>query len=224
VAVQQSYCVLFDVDGVLLDGVEVYTDGWRTWAEGHGIDGQLAVDAMHGRRPEETVRELAPHLDVATELASLANLLAQAPPLPAMAGARDLLLSLPANGWAIVTSSRRWHVERCFDANDLPTPPVAVYADDVERGKPAPDGYLQAVRRLNADPGDALVIEDSPAGVRSGKAAGCVVIGLETTHSRDELVAADWLFPDLGSAVPAISAFPASGLVGCSTSANDQPR
>jgi mannitol-1-/sugar-/sorbitol-6-phosphatase len=199
--------VLFDVDGVLLDGVDTYVAGWREWADGHGIDEQVVVGAMHGRRPEETIREFAPHLDIQTELEALASLLAQAPPLPAMPGARDLLHSLPIGRWAIVTSSRRWHVQRCFEAAGLPIPAVAVYADDVNEGKPAPEGYQRAAHLLGVNSNKALVVEDSPAGVRSGKAAGCLVVGLTTTHTHDALAGADWVLPDLLAATPTIRAF-----------------
>jgi sugar-phosphatase len=194
--------LLFDVDGVLLDGQSVYEAGWEAWAVGRGLDPVVVTGAMHGRRPEETIATVAPHLDVAEERRALTASLAALPPIPAMAGAIELLGSLPAGRWAIVTSSREGHIRRCFEAAGLPLPAVAVFADDVERGKPDPEGYLRAAAALGAAPGECVVVEDSPAGVAAGKAAGCTVVALATTHAPGELSAADELFASLDAATP----------------------
>ena len=64
-------------------------------------------------------------------------------------------------------------------------------------GKPDPAAYLAAARRLGAGPGACMVIEDAPAGVAAGKAAGMTVLALTTTHGAEELSAADHLAADL---------------------------
>lgn len=197
-----AHRLLFDVDGVLLDGESVYTASWTAWAQVHDLDPAEVVAAMHGRRPAETVAEVAPHLDVVRECARLAEGLSRLAPIPGMAGAQQLLGALPPEGWAIITSSRERHVRRCFDSAGLPVPRVAVFSDDVEQGKPAPDGYLQAARKLGVEPALCTVVEDSPAGVQSGKAAGCLVIGIGSTHRADELRGAAEVFPSLVSAIP----------------------
>ncbi|MGH2819523.1 MAG: HAD-IA family hydrolase, partial [Actinomycetota bacterium] len=61
-------------------------------------------------------------------------------------------------------------------------PGVLVTADDVTRGKPDPEAYLRAARALGAFPQDCVVIEDAPAGIAAGRAAGVPVIGVTTTH------------------------------------------
>jgi sugar-phosphatase len=195
-------CLLFDVDGVLLDGQSVYVASWSGWAREHGLDPMAVTAAMQGRRPEETIAEVAPHLDIARERAVLAANLADGPPIPAMLGAVELLDSLAPARWAIVTSSRRGHISRCFVAAGLPMPSVAVFGDDVEHGKPAPDGYLRAAAALAVSPSQCIVIEDSPAGVQAGKAAGCLVIAVATTHPARDLRAADDVFPSLLGATP----------------------
>jgi sugar-phosphatase len=73
----------------------------------------------------------------------------------------------------------------------LPAPDVFITADDVTRGKPAPDGYLLAARRLDLDPAECVVIEDAPAGIQAGKAAGMRVIAVGTTLTKDALTLAD---------------------------------
>jgi sugar-phosphatase len=74
---------------------------------------------------------------------------------------------------------------------------VLVSADDVTRGKPDPEGYLTAAAALGAAPGSCVVVEDSPAGVAAGRAAGALVVAVTTTHEPAALTAADIVIPDL---------------------------
>jgi HAD superfamily hydrolase (TIGR01509 family) len=59
---------------------------------------------------------------------------------------------------------------------------VAVTAEQVQRGKPAPDVFLEVSRRLRIGPARCVVFEDAPAGVEAGRAAGMKVVGVATTH------------------------------------------
>ena len=61
---------------------------------------------------------------------------------------------------------------------------MVVYAGDVARGKPDPEGYLTAARRLGVEPGEALVVEDAPPGIEAGRAAGAATVGVTSTHAR----------------------------------------
>jgi len=70
-------------------------------------------------------------------------------------------------------------------------PAVMVFAGDVARGKPDPEGYLTAARRLGVEPAEALVVEDAPPGIEAGRAAGMATVAVTSTHSREELGAAD---------------------------------
>ena len=79
----------------------------------------------------------------------------------------------------------------------LPTPAVFVSGDEIEAGKPAPDGYILAARRLGMDPGDCVVIEDSPVGVEAGKAASMRVVAVASTHAAEALQAADVIVREL---------------------------
>lgn len=106
-----------------------------------------------------------------------------------------------------VTSGTRPLVTGWLDVMRLSHPKHLVVAEDVSAGKPAPECYRLGRHRLDLSPnverGNCLVIEDSPAGVVAGKAAGCQVIGLATTHSIEQLVdsGADWIVQDLRSVV-----------------------
>ena len=102
--------------------------------------------------------------------------------------------------WAVATSGTRALVDGWLELLTLPRPNCLVVAEDVERGKPDPSCYVRARERLGLGADAAmLVMEDSPAGVRAGKAAGCDVVALTTTHDATQVKAAgaDWIVPDL---------------------------
>lgn len=85
----------------------------------------------------------------------------------------------------------------------LSLPEHLVAAEDVEHGKPDPTCYRMGLAKLGLQDtkGDVLVLEDAPAGIKAGKAAGCKVLGLATTHSVEQVVeaGADWVVKDLTS-------------------------
>lgn len=86
---------------------------------------------------------------------------------------------------------------------NLPTPAHLITAESVTNGKPDPACYRLGRERLGlaGDDKQLLVLEDAPAGIRAGKAAGCKVIGLVTSHTVEEVLAAgpDWVVRDLES-------------------------
>jgi sugar-phosphatase len=74
---------------------------------------------------------------------------------------------------------------------------VLVCGDEIEHGKPDPEGYLRAAAELGVEPADCLVLEDVPAGVAAGAAAGALVVAVETTYPAEALAAAAATVPDL---------------------------
>jgi glycerol 3-phosphatase-1 len=104
--------------------------------------------------------------------------------------------------WAIVTSGTRPLVTGWLDVMKLAHPKHLVTAEDVQDGKPDPSCYLLGRERLGLGQNTNLVVlEDAPAGVRSGKAAGFKVIGLATSHTPEQLreADADWIVRDMRS-------------------------
>ncbi len=69
-------------------------------------------------------------------------------------------------------------------------------AEEVKRGKPAPDSYRLGAERLGYAPSDCVVFEDAPAGVVAGRAAGARVVGVTTTHAAADLPGADATIAD----------------------------
>lgn len=120
-------------------------------------------------------------------------------------GARALLDSLNSvhARWGVVTSGTKPLVSGWLEVLKLPVPENLVTAESVDNGKPDPKCYLMGKELigLKDTKGDILVLEDAPAGIRAGKAAGCKVLGLATTHSVGQVVeaGADWVVKDLSS-------------------------
>ncbi|GAA3395413.1 hypothetical protein GCM10020369_68440 [Cryptosporangium minutisporangium] len=100
--------------------------------------------------------------------------------------------------WGIVTSGTMAVATARLAAAGLPTPGVLVTAEDVRAGKPDPEPYVIGLERLGAA-GPVVVVEDAPAGIRSGRDAGCPVVAVTTSHPAEELAEADVVVPDLTS-------------------------
>jgi sugar-phosphatase len=188
---------LFDLDGVLVDSRAVVERTWHRWAERHQIDPAPFLQIAHGRRAMDTLRMVLPRLATQTEVAWLdATELADREGLKPVPGARELLTSLPRDRWAIVTSCGRDLARLRLGAAGMPLPDVMLVAEEVKRGKPAPDGYQLGAERLGCTPPECIVFEDAPAGIASGRAAGCRVVGLTTTHAAADLSGVEATIPD----------------------------
>lgn len=171
--------VIFDMDGVLIDSMQYIEQLLRGWAADHELDPDLVVTLSHGRRDTDVVRLSAPHLDAKREAARIQDReVREAAQTKPFSGALDLLVSLPPERWAIVTSGSRRVAGARLKAGGLPLPATLITAEDVANGKPDPEGYLEAARRLNASPKQCLVVEDAPSGVAAARNAGMQVIGV----------------------------------------------
>jgi sugar-phosphatase len=213
--------VLFDLDGVLVESREATERVWADWAARNGIGVEELRTAMHGVRSVEVVRALAPALDALKEAAVIERVQAEdVDGLRAIPGAAGALGALRADRVAVVTSGTRPLATARLAAVGIEPPAVMVCADDVERGKPDPEGYLTAAARLGADPAEALVVEDAPPGIEAGRAAGAATVGVTSTHSAVELSGADVVIGTLEE-LPGVLArdFDAAGVL----RANDGP-
>lgn len=185
---QEFVCtaVLFDLDGVLVASQPLIERQLRSWAQAQGLDGTTVVRLSHGRTDTELVREVAPHLDAEREAELMAEREAKdTEGLLPCNGAAELLAAIPAKRWCIVTSGHSAVARARLETAGLPEPEVMVTAEQVRYGKPAPDGYRLGARLLGVDPRECLVVEDAPAGVAAGRAAGAQVLGVDPTGRRD---------------------------------------
>lgn len=192
--------VLFDLDGVLVDSEPVVVRTWNRWAARHRLDIPDLVRRAHGRRSIETVREVAPQLDAEVEVRWLEGTeTSDAEGLAILPGAAELFQAIPRGRRAVVTSGGRALAEFRLAAIGLTPPAVLISAEDVQRGKPAPDGYLLAAERLGAAPRECVVIEDTPAGIAAGRAAGATVLAVATTFPPGDLRHAHVVLPSLSA-------------------------
>lgn len=191
--------VLFDLDGVLVDSTPAVARVWAWWARQHGFDEDKTVREAHGKPSIATIRELLPHADHEAENREVERREIEDTdgviPLP---GAMGLLQAIPREKWAIVTSCTRRLAEVRIAAAGLPKPKQMVTSTDVKKGKPDPEPYVKGAQILGVAAAECVVIEDAPAGIRAGKAAGAHVVALRTTASDAELreADADWIVND----------------------------
>lgn len=190
--------LLFDMDGVLMSSLGSVERSWSKFAKLHGIDPQRTIQVAHGRRAMETIQMLLPHVDAAKELRVIEQLeVEDTEGLILLPGVLDLLRSLPADAWTIVTSATARLAESRLACAGITPPARFITSEMVANGKPHPEPYRRGAELLGLAPQDCLVIEDAPAGVAAGKAAGCSVLALLTTHAPETLTAADWCIPTL---------------------------
>jgi mannitol-1-/sugar-/sorbitol-6-phosphatase len=190
----RARAILFDMDGTLVDSTPAVEILWRTWGERHGIALSNILAVSHGRLTRDTIREVAPHLDVEAEAIALDNsAITLSDGIVALRGARELLDTLRADEWAVVTSAPRALAEARLRFAGLPMPACLIGNEDVRAGKPDPDGYLKAAAQLGLAPRDCIVIEDTPAGILAARAGGMAVLAIGTTFPESELLGAPWV-------------------------------
>ncbi|KAF2460924.1 HAD-like domain-containing protein [Lineolata rhizophorae] len=205
--VHRFHGLLFDMDGTVIDSTDAIVKHWHKIGKELGVDPNVILATSHGRRSIDVLELYDPKLANTEYVSYMEGLIpkqfgADAVEIP---GSRALLHQLETVGapWAIVTSGTRPLVMGWLDVMALAHPRNLVTAEDVQRGKPDPACYLLGREKLNLPAGadSVLVLEDAPAGVRAGKAAGFKVVALATTHSVEALVEAgpDWVVRDMRS-------------------------
>ncbi|MGL5241725.1 MAG: sugar phosphatase [Kluyvera ascorbata] len=196
---------LFDLDGTLVDSLAVVERSWRFWAESYGVSPDAVLDFIHGKQAITTLRHFMPgksEAEIQAEFLRLEQIEAtDLDGISALPGALALLNQLDVQHipWAIVTSGSIPVAHARHRAAGLPMPAVFVTAEQVKRGKPQPDAYLLGAERLGLAPQSCLVVEDAPAGVQSGLAAGCRVAAVNVPAGTPELRQVDFVLSTLAS-------------------------
>ena len=206
--------VVFDMDGVIVDSEQVWDEVRERYArETGGTYTAQATRDMMGMSSVEWSRYMAEELGVPgtpqeINAAIVERMLArygEAPPL--IDGAVEAV-RMAAERWplAIASSSNPELIDvvlRAAGLRDLFR--VAVSSQDVPRGKPAPDVYLEATRRLGVEPARCVAVEDSHNGIRSAKAAGLRVVAVPNPHfppDDDALARADVVVRSVSDLTP----------------------
>ena len=175
---------LFDMDGTILTSIIAAERVWADWARSHGLDVDVFLPTIHGKRSIDTVRGLGlPDIDAEAEAHRITQAeIEDVDGIEAIAGVAAFLATLPPERWAIVTSAPRALAQARIAAAGLPLPPVLVAAEDVRHGKPAPDPFLLGAEKLGMRPEECLVFEDTLAGLQSAAAAGMDSVMVTATH------------------------------------------
>ncbi|KFX04768.1 phosphatase [Pectobacterium betavasculorum] len=194
---------LFDLDGTLVDSLPAVERAWSNWAKDHDIEPQDVLDFIHGKQAitslrhflqgqsEETIQQEFDALEK-TEASDTQGIVA-------MPGAKALLERLDALDipWAIVTSGTVPIASARHQRGELPAPRAFITAELVAKGKPNPDAYLLGAQQLGLKPEECVVVEDAPAGVLSGLAAGCKVIAVKAPTDTPKLDEVDLILDSL---------------------------
>ncbi len=199
--------ILFDMDGILISSLGSVERSWTRWSEMRGIDPARAISVIHGRRAIESLTALRPDLNGEEELEVLEQFeVDDTADIAVLPGVRELLASLPADRWTVVTSATDRLARVRLAAAGLPVPRHFVNGNSVSEGKPHPAPFLAGAALLGFRPEDCVVFEDSASGVLAGRAAGCTVIATTFSHESESLVAADYLVPDMTAITAAADA------------------
>ena len=179
--------VVFDMDGVLIQSEEVWDEVRERYVHERGgrYDGEIQR-AMMGMSSTEWSRFLHDEAGVPEEPAEIdaevvrRMLAAYRDHLPLIPGAVEAVRRLAdAFPLGLASSSNRELIDAVLDVAGLaPFFRAAVSSEEVARGKPAPDVYLEAARRLGVDPARCAAVEDSHGGIRSARAAGMRVLAI----------------------------------------------
>ncbi|KAJ3682415.1 hypothetical protein LUZ60_014988 [Juncus effusus] len=180
--------VILDLDGTLLNTDCIVNQVLKSFLVTHGkIWDSKKAQRIIGATPGEAARVVVEEYQLpysTEEFLSMLNPMftSQWGNLKALPGANRLIKHLRKNGvpMALASNSPKSNIEAKISCHDgwKESFSVIIGGDEVEKGKPSPDIFMEAAKRMNTDPSNCLVIEDSIAGVTAGKAAGMEVIAV----------------------------------------------
>jgi HAD superfamily hydrolase (TIGR01509 family) len=206
--------VIFDLDGVLIDSESVWDEARRAVvADNGGSWTETATRAMQGMSSPEWSRYLHDELGVSLDPGEISRqvvermLAAYEREVPLLPGAVQAVRRL-AERWplGLASSSNRPVIDVVLESAGLTgCLSATVSGDEVARGKPSPDVYLAAARKLGVEAGRAAAVEDSSNGLRAGAAAGMLVIAVpnrEFPPADDALALASLVVESAGELTP----------------------
>ncbi|MFP4106477.1 MAG: HAD family hydrolase [Phycisphaerae bacterium] len=189
--------VIFDMDGVLVDSYQAHYKSWKQVGEKHGLTmteeqfadtfGQTSRDIIRNLWGDAIPDEEIPEVDREKEAAYRQII---AGDFPEMDGADDLLKALAEAGFliAIGSSGPPENIQVAIDC--LPHGRVVsatVTGEDVTNGKPDPEVFLTAAKKLGLEPAQCAVVEDAPAGVEAARRGSMAALAITGTARREEL-------------------------------------
>jgi beta-phosphoglucomutase len=210
---KNAWGVIFDMDGVLVDSYQAHLSAFQRMLANYDLEmSETQFASIFGRTNPDIFALLYPELkhdDYArlSEEKEAAYREIIADDFPQMDGAAELIEALH-NAGAVLAIGSSGSLENIRTVlRMLPGGEhfrATTHANEITRGKPDPEVFLNAAGKIGLSPADCVVVEDAPTGVKAGKAAGCAVIGITGTVSRRDLAEADLVVASLRDLTPAI--------------------
>lgn len=211
---------LFDLDGVLVDSMQLHIDAWVLYLKFHGISDDSLSERMHGKRNDDIVREIFGDSlsaeDVfrhgAAKEALFREMMGPDLEQKLVPGIRSFLERWKDMPMGLGSNAEPANVDFVLGGARLrPYFQAIVDGHQVERPKPDPDVYLRAASQMGVDPASCIVFEDSITGVNAGLRAGAKVVGIATTSEElpgVQLMVRDFTDPALESWLKSIAILP----------------
>jgi len=205
-----SFALLFDMDGVIADTNPAHKETIKKFCDRYDIEvsNEFLEKHIYGRTNKEWIPELFNHQLSAEEVENFGDekeamfreyYKDDLKPVP---GLLHFLAHMKEEGVPMVVATSAPGENADFILNGLHIRSYfksVLDSSDVDKGKPEPEVYLKAAASIGFKPEDCVVLEDSLAGVKAGKNAGCKVIGITTTHTREELSNCDLVITDFNT-------------------------
>jgi sugar-phosphatase len=198
---------LFDLDGTLVNSQPAIERSWIKLAHEaqipleklvgfHGVPAEHSLRMLLEDRSEDEIKSWIDRIEFLES--------SDTKGVEAIPGAKTLLNELNKRNisWTIVTSCTTSLAISRVKAAGIEMPNHSVTFNDVKLGKPHPEPFILGAKRIGLDPSQCWVIEDAPAGVRSGKSAGCTVAAVLTSHLKEQLNEADHYLNHLDDLLP----------------------
>ncbi len=199
--------VIFDMDGVIVDGMPYHIESWKKALSTVGISvTDLEIYLMEGMTGEETIKELTNKKKKSLSDESIRSVLKLKRKIfndiftvKLMKGSKELLLELHRLDYrlALVTGTRLEVVKKVLQMGLNNVFKIVITGEMVSNGKPNPEPYLKAVNELGVNKEDCLVVENAPAGIASAKNAGLTCFAVQTSLPGEYLKGADKIFQSI---------------------------
>ncbi len=199
--------VIFDMDGVIVDGMPYHIESWKKALSTVGITvTDLEIYLMEGMTGEETIKELINKKNKSLSDESIRSVLKLKRKIfndiftvKLMKGSKELLLELHRLNYrlALVTGTRLEVVKKVLQMGLDDVFKIVITGEMVSNGKPNPEPYLKAVNELGVNKEDCLVVENAPAGITSAKNAGLTCFAVQTSLPGEYLKGADKIFQSI---------------------------
>lgn len=194
--------VIFDMDGVIIDSMKYHKTAWQDTFKKIGVNiSKFDVYEREGEKYTKSAhdflkrkfKKIDPKMiaEVVKIRKAIFRKVAKKPAL--FKGARELLNKFDKKGilLGLVTATLNREVKRVLPTDIYKRFDVIVSGDDVKKGKPHPEPYLKAIKKLKVRKKDTAVIENAPYGIRSAKKAGVFCVAVETSLPKRYLKEAD---------------------------------